>query len=144
MPTCSPSRAQGADPACSQGCGATPRRVATAAPVWYELLFGASVHACLAETSEIEAYLFGIVARNVPILPYDEACAEWHSGEGARLRALGRPSLYADGQVAANRTGQRLVLVTANVKHFSQFLGLVGRRLAQAVTRAGGAAKERT
>jgi tRNA(fMet)-specific endonuclease VapC len=100
------------------------RRVATAAPVWYELLYGARCLPASQKRSEIEAYLFGIVARNVPILPYDEACAEWHSGEGARLRALGRPSPYADGQVAAIARVNDLVLVTANVKHYSQFLGL--------------------
>jgi tRNA(fMet)-specific endonuclease VapC len=37
---------------------------------------------------------------------------------------LGRPSPYADGQVAAIARVNDLVLVTANVKHYSQFLGL--------------------
>jgi len=100
------------------------RRVATAAPVWHELLFGVRRMPASQKRAEIEAYLFGVVARNVPILPYDESCAEWHSGEDARLRALGRPVPLADGQIAAIARINGLVLVTANVKHFSQFLGL--------------------
>ena len=100
------------------------RRVATAAPVWYELLFGARCLVASQRRTDIEAYLFGVVARNVPILPYDEPSAEWHSGEDARLRTLGRPRPFADGQIAAIARVNGLVLVTANVAHFSQFLGL--------------------
>jgi tRNA(fMet)-specific endonuclease VapC len=112
------------DPGVLAGLRRHARRVATAAPVWYELLFGARRLPASHKRAELEAYLFGIVARNVPILPYDEACAEWHSGEEVRLRALGRPRPLADGQVAAIARINGLVLVTANVKHYSQFLGL--------------------
>lgn len=100
------------------------RRVATAATVWHELLFGVKCLPASAKRTELEAYVFGVVARNVPVLPYDEACAEWHSGEDARLRALGRPRPFADGQIAAIARINGLILVTANMKHFSQFLGL--------------------
>jgi tRNA(fMet)-specific endonuclease VapC len=60
----------------------------------------------------------------LPILPYDEAAAEWHAMERARLAALGRTLPFVDGQIAAIAQTNNLVLVTANAVDFRDFAGL--------------------
>jgi len=100
------------------------RGLATAAPVWYELWLGARLLPPSKKRTDIEAYLFGVVAQHVVILAYNDACAEWHAGEDARLRDLGRPRPFVDGQIAAIARVNGLVLVTANVRDFSEYQGL--------------------
>jgi predicted nucleic acid-binding protein len=41
------------------------------------------------------------------------------------LERLGRPPIFADAQIAATAIVNRLILVTANVKDFARFEGLV-------------------
>ena len=50
--------------------------------------------------------------------------AGWHGQERARLEALGKSAPFVDGQIAAIAQVNELVLVTANIKDFSQFRGL--------------------
>jgi len=59
-----------------------------------------------------------------PILPYDEAAAEWHGEERARLDSIGRPAPFVDGQIAAIAHVHGLVLVTGNHQDFDRFKGL--------------------
>jgi len=59
-----------------------------------------------------------------PILPYDEAGAEWHGEERARLDSIGRPAPFVDGQIAAIAHVHGLVLVTGNHQDFDCFKGL--------------------
>lgn len=72
----------------------------------------------------LEAYLHDVVQGSFPFLPYDEAAATWHGEERARLEALGRPTPFVDGQIAAIARVHRLVLVTTNDKDFVCFTGL--------------------
>lgn len=58
------------------------------------------------------------------ILPYDEAAADWHADERARLAAIGLTPPFADGQIAAVAAVNGLVLVTANVADFRHFQGV--------------------
>jgi tRNA(fMet)-specific endonuclease VapC len=72
----------------------------------------------------IEAYLEGVVAQSLDILPYNRAAAEWHAGQRARLATAGNPAPYVAGQITAIAKVNRLTLVTRNVHDFSMFSGL--------------------
>lgn len=95
--------------------------IATAAPVWNELLFGYERLPPSRKREAIASYLFRAVRASVPILPYDQAAAEWHAAERAKLTASGRPPAFVDGQIAAIAKVNELVLVTSNRSHFAGF-----------------------
>ncbi len=98
--------------------------IATASPVWTELLYGCYRLPPSSRRREIEHYLLEISASSLPILPYDEAAADWHAAERARLEALGKTPAFVDGQIAAVAQIRGLVLVTRNVSDFVNFEGL--------------------
>jgi len=98
---------------------------AIAAPVWHELVFGVSRLPAGKRRTGLEEYLQGVVRRSFPILAYDDAAAEWHAKERARLEDAGRPPPFVDGQIAAIAFTQGLTLVTANGKDFRPFSDLV-------------------
>jgi tRNA(fMet)-specific endonuclease VapC len=58
--------------------------------VWHELLFGWERLPPSLKKRTIGDYLFQVVSANMPILPYDQAAAEWHARERARLTAIGK------------------------------------------------------
>jgi len=97
---------------------------AIAAPVWHELTFGCRRLPAGKRRRALEAYLDDVVHPSFPILPYDETAAAWHGQERARLEALGRPTPFVDGQIAAIARANGLVLVTLNAKDFSDFKDL--------------------
>jgi tRNA(fMet)-specific endonuclease VapC len=99
--------------------------LATCSVVWHELSFGAARLAASKKRSAIEAYLEEVVGSVLPILPYDQEAATWHANERARLSKRGRPPSAADGQIAAIASVNDLIVVTANVKDFRRFKGLV-------------------
>lgn len=98
--------------------------IATAAIVWHELQFGCRRLPASRKRALIEAYLEGVVAQGLEILPYDTAAADWHANERARLAAAGNPAAFVDGQIAAIAKVNNLVLVTRNVFDFKSFSGL--------------------
>lgn len=97
---------------------------AIAAPVWHELVYGASRLPAGARRRALEDYLHEVVRRSFPVLAYDEAAAEWHGKERARLEEAGRTPPFVDGQIAAIAFTQGLTLVTANTRDFRPFVGL--------------------
>jgi tRNA(fMet)-specific endonuclease VapC len=99
-------------------------RVGIATVVWHELLFGLERLPPSRKRNALEAYLLRVVQATMPILPYDQAAAEWHARERARLAAAGRTPPFLDGQIAATAKANELVLVTANRSHFEIFEGL--------------------
>ena len=99
-------------------------RVGIATVVWHELLFGLERLPPSRRRSALEAYLLRVVQATMPSLPYDQAAAEWHAKERARLVAIGRTPPFLDGQIAATAKVNHLVLVTANQSHFEIFEGL--------------------
>jgi tRNA(fMet)-specific endonuclease VapC len=99
-------------------------RVGIATVVWHELLFGLERLPPSRKRNALEAYLLRVVQATMPILPYDQAAAEWHARERARLVAIGRTPPFLDGQIAAVAKANDLVLVTANRAHFESFEGL--------------------
>jgi len=98
--------------------------IATAAPVWHELLFGCALLPRSKKRADLEAYLGDVVVGTLPILPYDAACAEWHGEERARLVRLGRTPPFVDGQIAAIAHVHGLEIVTVNLEDFGDFEGV--------------------
>ena len=98
--------------------------IATAAPVWSELVFGARRLPPSRRRRSIEGYLVDVVRATIPILPYDVAAAEWHAAERARLVGVGKTPPFVDGQIAAVAHINRLVLVTANLADYREFAEL--------------------
>jgi tRNA(fMet)-specific endonuclease VapC len=97
---------------------------AIGAPVWHELRFGANRLPRGRHRSALETYLDDVVRATLPILPYDERCAEWHAHERARLQRLGKTAPLVDGQIAAIAAVSGLALVTSNTADFKIFKGL--------------------
>lgn len=97
-------------------------QMALAAPVWHELLFGLERLPLSKKRQKVEDYLR--VVQLLPILPYDEAAAEWHARERARLESIGRTPPYVDGQIAAVASVHQLIVVTSNVDDFKVFEGI--------------------
>lgn len=97
---------------------------AIAAPVWHELLFGCRRLPIGKRRSTIESYLDEVILVSFPVLSYDEAAATWHAQERTRLESIGRPTPFADGQIAAIASVNALILVTVNTKDFKPYKGL--------------------
>jgi tRNA(fMet)-specific endonuclease VapC len=96
-------------------------QIATAAPVWHEMLFGCNRLPSSRKRDAIERYLRTVVWPSVPILPYEIGAAEWHASERARLARSGKYPAFVDGQIAAIATINDLILVTNNVADFVLF-----------------------
>jgi tRNA(fMet)-specific endonuclease VapC len=97
---------------------------AMAAPVWHELIYGSSRLPPGKQRTALEEYLHTVVRRCFPVLSYDDAAAEWHGRERARLEESGRTPPFVDGQIASIAHTQGLTLITANRKDFQWFRDL--------------------
>jgi tRNA(fMet)-specific endonuclease VapC len=98
--------------------------IATASPVWHELLLGGLRSPSPPKRDAVLEFLGAIAAAGLEVLPYDRAAAEWHSTERARLMDRGRVPPFVDGQIAAIAAVNRLTLVTRNTRDFRPFSGL--------------------
>ena len=98
-------------------------QIALAAPVYYELLAGCRRLPPSKRRDKLEAYLNEFI-NTLPILPYDEKAADWHSAEQARLSNEGLTPAFIDSQIAAIAASNRLIMVTRNVDDFVQFAGI--------------------
>lgn len=94
---------------------------AIAAPVWHELTYGCRRFPRGKRRDALESYLHDVVQASFPILAYDEPAATWHGYERARLEALGRPTPFAQGQIAAIAHANGPTLITLNAKDFARF-----------------------
>jgi tRNA(fMet)-specific endonuclease VapC len=99
-------------------------QIGIASVVWHEMFFGMERLPPSRKRSALEKYLFQVVQLTMPRLPYDQAAAEWHAKERARLVTIGKTPPLLDGQIAAIAKVNDLVLVTANRTHFEPFDGL--------------------
>ena len=95
--------------------------IATAAPVWHELLFGCLRLPVSRKRDMIETYLENVVLRNMDILPYDERSAEWHAQQRAKLSMQGKVPSFVDGQIAAIAWVHDMILVTRKTHDFKSF-----------------------
>ena len=98
--------------------------LAIASVVGQELWFGCRRLPTSAKRLAIERYLDEVVAVSMPILPYDQAAAEWHAAERVRLTQLGKTPPFADGQIGAIAKVNGLILVTLNPKDYVAFTGV--------------------
>jgi tRNA(fMet)-specific endonuclease VapC len=98
--------------------------IAIASVVWHELWYGCYRLPASARRNVIEAFLKEVVARTIPVLPYDQRAAQWHAEERARLAQIGRPPPFADGQIAAVAVTNGLGLVTLNRDDYAAFQDL--------------------
>jgi tRNA(fMet)-specific endonuclease VapC len=98
--------------------------IATAAPVWHELMFGWSRMPPSRKRKLIGLYLQEAIRNSLAILPYDQMAAEWHAGQRGRLGLIGRSPSFTDGQIAAIAFVNGLVLVTRNTSDFIPFADL--------------------
>lgn len=98
--------------------------LATAAPVWHELIFGVARMPVSSRRAQIEDYLDTAILGGLPIIPYDERAAAWHGKERARLEASGKTPSFTDGQIAAIAAVNELTLVTRNADDFRNFEGV--------------------
>jgi tRNA(fMet)-specific endonuclease VapC len=94
-----------------------------AATTWHALLFGIARMPASERRQLKEAFLVELSSW-LPILPYDEAAANWHAFERARLVASGKTPAYMNGQIAAVAAVNQFTLVTANVADFTHFSSL--------------------
>ena len=95
--------------------------IATAAPVWHELLYGCRRLPVSRKREMLEAYLEDVVLRNMDILPYDERAAEWHAEQRSKLSVQGKTPSFVDGQIAAITRVNDLILITRNTHDFKLF-----------------------
>ena len=97
---------------------------AIAAPVWHELVFGCTRLPSGKRRDMVEEYLQTVIRVSFAILPYDDAAAQWHGKERARLERVGKTPPFVDGQIAAIARQHELILVTANPRDFVSFKGI--------------------
>lgn len=98
---------------------------ATAAPVVHEIRYGIELLAPSRRREAYEQYLEEVVLQLYPVLPYDQRAATRHAQERARQHARGVMRPYFDGLIAAIALVNDLVVVTANVRDFAHYEGLV-------------------
>ncbi len=91
---------------------------------WYELIYGAKRMEEGRKRTYLLEYLRDVVRPSMPILPYDAAAARWHGRARALLETDGRPTPFADGQIAAIAATEELTVVTQNVSDFEPFARL--------------------
>jgi tRNA(fMet)-specific endonuclease VapC len=65
-----------------------------------------------------------VVVVSMAILPYDQAAAEWHAAERARLTAIGKTPPFVDGQIMAIAQTNGLILATLNPTDYMAFTGV--------------------
>jgi tRNA(fMet)-specific endonuclease VapC len=99
--------------------------IATATVVWHELWFGCYRLPVSRKRQQIEQYLNEIVSPYIPVLPYNQAAAEWHAAERARLMHLGQSPPFVDGQIAAIAKAHDVIVVTRNEADFQRFSEIV-------------------
>ena len=95
--------------------------IATATIVWHELWFGCYRLPISRNRQHIEQYLNEVVLPYLPILPYNQAAAEWHARERARLESIGQSPPFVDGQIAAIANAHDVIVVTRNEGDFQRF-----------------------
>ena len=112
------------NPAVEERLRARMPEIATATPVWNELLYGLYLLPVSERRREIARYLFETLAPTLQMLDYDRRAAEWHAAERARLSLIGLTPPFVDGQIASVAFTNDLVLVTTNVSDFANFRGI--------------------
>ena len=99
-------------------------RCAMASVTWHELRFGTERLPDGRRKESLAEYL-RLLAPQLPVLPYDQAAADWHGRMRARESGGGATRPFADGQIAAIAAAHGLTLVTRNLPDFAGIDGLL-------------------
>jgi tRNA(fMet)-specific endonuclease VapC len=91
---------------------------------WHELIYGARRMDEGRRRDYLLEYLREVVRPSMPILPYGAAAARWHSRARVALERGGRPTSFADGQIAGIGATEDLTVVTENTSDFEPFAEL--------------------
>ena len=100
-------------------------QIATASQVLYELTVGAKLMPDSARKQKVSHYLETVVRATIPVLPYDEAAANWHAEQTIRQQPKGITLPFVDTQIAAVAYANHLIVVTRNVNDFIHLEGVV-------------------
>ena len=98
--------------------------VALPSVAWHELVYGARRMDEGRRRDYLLEYLREVVRPSMPILPYGAAAARWHGRARAALEREGRPTSFADGQIAGIAATEELTVVTDNTSDFEPFAEL--------------------
>jgi tRNA(fMet)-specific endonuclease VapC len=101
--------------------------VALPSVAWHELIYGAHRMDEGRRRDYLLEYLREVVRPSMPILPYGVAAARWHGRARAQLERVGRPTSFADGQIAGIAATEDLTVVTENTSDFEPFTNLPKR-----------------
>lgn len=101
--------------------------VALPSVAWHELIYGAHRMDEGRRRDYLLEYLREVVRPSMPILPYGAAAARWHGRARAALEREGRPTSFADGQIAGIAATEELTVVTENTSDFEPFAELSER-----------------
>ena len=101
--------------------------VALPSVAWHELIYGARRMDEGRRRDYLLEYLREVVRPSMPILPSGAAAARWHGRARAALEQEGRPTSFADGQIAAIAATEDLTVVTENTSDFEPFAELSER-----------------
>jgi len=94
------------------------------APVVDELQYGVSRIRAPERRAVYQDWLERLMA-DIPVIPLDSMCAQWHGRERARLATGGTPPSLYDGLIASIAVVNELTLVTHNTTDFEKFTGIV-------------------
>lgn len=94
------------------------------APVVDELQYGIGRIEPPARRAVYQEWLERLMS-DLPVIPLDAMCAQWHGRERARLARVGKPPALYDGLIAAIAVVNELTLVTHNAADFERFAGIV-------------------
>jgi tRNA(fMet)-specific endonuclease VapC len=97
---------------------------AVPAPVVDELQYGISRIRMPERRAAYQEWLERVML-DIPIIPLDAMCAQWHGRERARLAASGTPPPLYDGLIASIAVVNELTLVTHNTADFERFSRIV-------------------
>jgi tRNA(fMet)-specific endonuclease VapC len=93
--------------------------------VLHEIRYGIELLPPSRRREAYERYIEEFVLQRYPVLPYDRDAAACHARERARQHALGVKRPYFDGLIAAIALANDLIVVTANVRDFAHYEGLM-------------------
>lgn len=98
---------------------------ATASLVIHELCYGIARLPDSKLKANLQTFIKQLEAYRFQVLPYDQAAAQHHAEERARLMSQGLTPAFVDGQIAAIALTHHITLVTRNTKDFIHYDNLV-------------------
>ena len=95
------------------------------AVTWHELLYGMNLIQSTSRRTQLERYLFNVVSRLYPVVPYDDHAASIHADLRTKMQKAGSQKPLLDSQIASVAIANNMILVTRNTKDFEGIEGLM-------------------